>query len=254
MSLHITQKQGEKSGTIIMLHGSSSSSSVFAPVFESSISYSLVTIDFFGHGESPSNGKYSVSDMKDQILSVIENIDDDILLVGNSLGGHLAIEVAKAIEKLKGLLIFASPPLKKPINAEEAFIAIPEMSTFLTENPSEESIDKALSIAVQNKDVIPLLKEDFLKCDPKVRSVIATEFEEYADELEILTNLSCHKFIIKGEQDPSVNPIYLEQNKTKANYELISLANCGHYPSIEKPKEFIDHLEKIALLSFNDKK
>ncbi len=253
MSLHITQKQGKKSGTIIMLHGSSSSSRVFAPVFESSIPYSLIAIDFFGHGESSFNGKYRVSDMKDQILSVVENIDEDILLVGNSLGGHLAIEVAKDIEKLKGLLIFGTPPLKKPINAEEAFMPIPELSTFLTENPSEEDIDKVLSLAVQNKDVISLLKEDFFKCDPKVRSVIAAEFEKYSDELEILTNLPCQKFIIKGEQDPSINPIYLEQNKTIANYELISMANCGHYPSIEQAEEFIEHLQKIAQVSFNSK-
>ena len=65
-------------------------------------------------------------------------------------------------------------------------------------------------------DLIPLLKEDFLKSDPKVRSVFATQVGELSDQLAILTNLTCKKYIIAGEQDPTVNPDYLEQHKTKA--------------------------------------
>ena len=250
MKLNITAKKGTKKGTIVLLHGNSSSSKVFSPVFESNIPYSIVAFDFYGHGDSEHNGKYKLSDMKDQILSVIENIDDDILLVGNSLGGHLAIEVANEIKNLKGLLTFGTPPVKKPLNMEEAFILTPALNTYFTENLPVEEIDSSIAVAVQNSSVIPLLKVDFLKSDPKVRSVVATQVGEFSDELAILTNLTCCKFIIAGEQDPSVNPNYLEQHKTEANYELIKIANCGHYPSIEKPDEFLNHLENIANQTF----
>lgn len=250
MKLNVTTKKGTKKGTIVLLHGNSSSSKVFTPVFESAISHSIVAFDFYGQGDSDHNGKYKLSDMKDQVISVIKSIDDEILLVGHSLGGHLAIEVANDIENLKGLLVFGTPPVKKPLNMEEAFIVSPELNTYFTENPLEHEIDISMTIAVQNKSVIPLLKQDFLRSDPKIRSVIATQFGEFSDELAILTNLACGKFIIAGDRDPSVNFNYLEQTKNEANFELIKIINCGHYPSIEQPDEFIIHLENIANQSF----
>jgi len=250
MSLNITTKKGTKKGTILLLHGNSSSSKIYKPVFESKIPYSIVAFDFYGQGDSDHNEKYKLSDMKNQVLSVIGNIDDNILLVGNSLGGHLAIEVANDVKNLKGLLIFGTPPVKKPLNMEEAFILTPALNTYFTENPPEEEIDNSLAVAAQNNTVFPLLKEDFLKTDPKVRSTVATQVGEFSDELAILTNLTCQKFIIAGDQDPSVNPAYLEQHKTGANYELINIAKCGHYPSIEQPDVFIAHLSNIANQSF----
>jgi len=250
MNLNITVKKGTKKGTIVLLHGNSSSSKVFTPIIESDIPYSLVTFDFYGHGESPHNNEYKLSDMKDQIMSVIKSIDEDILLAGNSLGGHLAIEVANDIKNLKGLLTFGTPPVKKPLNMEEAFILTPALNTYFTENPVQEEIDNSLATAIQNTSVMPLLKEDFLKTDPKLRSVFATQVGEFSDELAILTNLTCQKFIIAGDQDPTVNLDYLEQHKTEANYQLIKIANCGHYASIEQPKEFLISLEKIANQTF----
>ncbi len=37
----------------------------------------------------------------------------------------------------KGLVIFGTPPIKKPVNIEEAFLPVPELQTYLSENPSQ---------------------------------------------------------------------------------------------------------------------
>lgn len=234
MNLNTIKKRGSRKGTIVMLHGNSSSSRVFSSVFESNIPYNLIAFDFHGQGDSEHNGKYKISDMINQIRSVIDEVDDDILLVGNSLGGHVALEIANTIPNLKGLLIFGTPPIKKPLNMEEAFLPNPAINTFLTENPTEEEINNTLNVAVNNKSVIPLLKKDFLRSDPRVRSVIVTEFAEFSDELSILSNLSCQKFIINGDQDPTVNPNYLEDIMSEGKFELVIIKECGHYPSVEK--------------------
>ncbi|MFT7233972.1 MAG: pimeloyl-ACP methyl ester carboxylesterase [Cyclobacteriaceae bacterium] len=235
-----------KKGTIVMLHGNSSSSMVFDPVFESELPYSLMTFDLLGHGESECDGKYGITDLKKQILSYVSTIDDDVLLVGHSLGGHLAIEVAEEIENLKGLLVTGTPPLKKPLNMEEAFLPNPSLGTFFEENPKNENLSETLNIVVCNKSTIPLLKKDFLRADPKVRSVLAAEIDAWSDELTIFSNLSCLKYVIQGDQDPIVNPKYLESINHDIQFELIMMTDCGHYPSIEKPDEFIQHLKSIA--------
>lgn len=251
MNSNLLKKKGAKNGTIVLLHGNSSSSKVFESIFNSELPYNLAALDLIGHGESEHTGSYTIADYKKQILSVIGEIEGDILLVGNSLGGHLALEIANEIPKLKGLLIFGTPPVKKPLNMEEAFLPTTALNTFFTENPSLEEIDASLHVAAENKSVIPILKEDFLRTDPKIRSVFALDLGNLSDESEIFVKLPCKKFIIKGDKDPSVNPQYLETINSLTNFELITMKECGHYPSLEKPDEFAQHLQVIASKVFD---
>ena len=69
-----------------------------------------------------------------------------------------------------------------------------------------------------------------------------------ANEYEIFTQLDKPKYIIAGKQDPSVNFNYLKQVKENSIgiCELIVFENCGHYPSLEKPEEFIIKLKNIT--------
>ena len=137
-------KVGSKKGTIVCLHGNSSSLIVFHPLFKSKLlDYSIISFDLPGHGDSiekyKNHSNFSISFFKENLIKCINSIDDDILLVGNSLGGHLAIEISEEIKRLKGLLIFGSPPVKKPINFEEAFLPVAALQTYLTEKPTEEA-------------------------------------------------------------------------------------------------------------------
>ncbi|MFT7233970.1 MAG: pimeloyl-ACP methyl ester carboxylesterase [Cyclobacteriaceae bacterium] len=250
MKSTIRFKKGTKKGTIVMLHGNSSSSMVFDPVFKSELPYSLMAFDLLGHGETQRDGKYGFSDQMEHILSNIATIDDDILLAGNSLGGHLAIEVAEEIKNLKGLLVFGTSPLRKPLNMEEAFLSSPGLSTFFEENPNSEDLDVALNMAVFNKSTISLLKKDFLRADPKVRSVLTAEIGTLSDEVALFSTLSCLKFVIQGDEEPIVNPAYLDVIKQVIHFELIEMKDCGHCPSIEKPDEFVQHLRSIAEKAF----
>ena len=54
--------------------------------------------------------------------------------------------------------------------------------------------------------------------------------------------------IIMGDVDPSVNPEYLKsvKNESEDNCTLIPFENCGHYPSLEKPDEFIETMSFIT--------
>ena len=82
-------------------------------------------------------------------------------MVGNSLGGHLAMEIASSIKRLKGLVIFGAPPVKKPINFSDAFLQCDALSCFLTENPEVEDIKVATKTAVFDNTFVELLINDF---------------------------------------------------------------------------------------------
>jgi len=250
---------GKDKGTIVFIHGNSSSSNVFKTVLQSkSINQTKITIDLPGHGNNLENTKahdFSVKSYSKSLISILDKIDDDILLVGNSFGGHLAIEISTSLKRLKGILIFGTPPIKKPINFQEAFLPAPELQTFFIENPLDSEIEQAANILVFNKENAVKITTEFKKTDPKVRKAAATDLanNSWSDQFQIFTNLNIPKFIIAGKNDPIVNRQYLENVKNQCNgsCEILYFDDCGHYPSIEKPEEFTQAIKHIAHTVFN---
>ena len=240
--------------TILFIHGNSSSSAVFRSCLSCPrIEHKMIAVDLLGHGAN-NKSDYSVHDLtmeaqKDFLLKEIDTIGGPIFLVGNSLGGHLAIESAPEIENLAGLVIFGTPPFRKPINPEEAFLPLESLQTFLTAYPDMAAIETVAKIAVANPEVVSVIVSDFKAANPLIRTAFADDImgDRLSDEWGIFTNLKVPKYIIKGDKDPSVNPDYLKAivKACSNNCELIMIENCGHYPSLERPEEFNKVLFKI---------
>ncbi|WKK66352.1 alpha/beta fold hydrolase [Lutimonas zeaxanthinifaciens] len=251
----IYKSVGTQPGTIFCIHGNSSSSRVFKDFLESNlIPQSKIVVDLPGHGDN-NKGHFEQNDftfdaLKKYLVKLLENIDDDILLIGNSLGGHLAIEIAPEIEHLKGLVIMGTPPVKKPLNFEEAFISIPELNSFFKEDYTDEELDAFTGIALVNSSAKDVLSEDFKKCNPTVRSTLASDIMNgsFDDQYKIYTNLPFPKYIIAGDKDPSVKREYLNQVNELSKYgsKLIEIDNCGHYPSVDCPEKFIETIRIIS--------
>ncbi|WP_108802172.1 alpha/beta fold hydrolase [Aquimarina sp. Aq107] len=242
---------GNLKGTIIFIHGISSSSEVFKDIMNSKeIQFSKISFDLPGHGKAYGYQEdFSLLSYKKALVSYISIIQEDIILVGNSFGGHLAIEIADQLKNLKALVIFGTPPLKKPVNFGEAFIPIEALQTFFKENPSEKEIIKASKIAVFNPKHSERIIVDFKRSNPDVRRSLALDLEEgnWANQYKIFKTLSIPKFIVKGKQDPTVNSKYLDSIcATDQNCTIFEFDQCGHYPSLEKPNEFIDTIKFIS--------
>lgn len=255
-------KEVKHKGTIVCIHGNCSSSKVFNHLKNSkAIPYQIIANDLPGNGE---NSKASLSKenlfkyYKGLLIEQINNINDDVLLVGNSLGGHLAIEIASSVTRLKGLVIMGTPPVRSPINFEEAFLPVEALSTFLTENPEAKAIEEAAKVAVYDTSFAKYVISDFKAANPKIRTMIASDLlgGKLEDEYNDFINLCMPKFIIRGLQDPSVNPDYLNalQNDCADNCEIIEIDNCGHYPSLEQPELFNRAILKICKTVFNFEK
>jgi len=246
---------GKEKGTIICIHGNSSSSKVFENLLNTTeINQSIITVDLPGHGDNQKTSDelltFSILSLKSFLLDIISDIDDEVLLIGNSLGGHLAIEIATEIKKLKGLVIMGTPPLKKPSNFDEAFVPVPELNSFLKEFPSDVEIEAVTEIAIVNKENKQRIIDDFKRSNPSVRSALAEDLAKgtFVDEYKIFTNLEIPKYIIAGDSDPSVNRSYLDEVKKdcKLNCEIFDLKECGHYPSIDRSDEFINIVKDVA--------
>ena len=256
MKLKTYFKQKTKQ-TIVFIHGNSSSAKVFDPILNSDIKYSTLSFDLLGHGDSPRSNNikdYSILNQNRLSIELINSIEGDKILVGNSLGGHIALEIADEIKKLKGLVIFGTPPVKKPLNLEEAFSPNDASPVFFTENPELQQIENAFKIANKNPKIHDLLVKDFLKSDPKVRVEIVNDASSYIifkNEYNIFKDLNIPKLILQGEFEPLVNLEYISKLAEESNCDLKIVEDCGHYISIEKPIEFERIIKEFSEKCFN---
>lgn len=251
--------KGKKKGTIVFIHGNSSSSEVFTNIMNSSkITQSKLAIDLPGHGQSidsyTEEEDFTMKSYSEKIIVILNQIDNDILICGNSLGGHIAIEISEKIARLKGLVIFGTPPLKKPFNFEEAIAPRSELQIYTSEYATDLEIERAVNIIVFNKKLIETFIKSYRETNPKIRKALAKDFADnrWSNQFEIFTNLKIPKFIIAGSYDTCIITEYLLEvvSKCHGNCELISIKDCGHYPSIERPKEFIDIIKYITTKVF----
>jgi|GEM_PF-1142428 len=244
---HIAPPHSTK-GTIVCIHGNSSASSVFQSFAEKiSDNYAVLLMDLPGHGsskhEDSSPEDFYLKTICSQVLDLINSLEDEVILMGNSLGGNIAMEIAKDVKRLKGIIISSVAPLKHPLNLEEAMIPIEESRILFSENATASEIDAMAEKAVFDKNFADVIANHFIQTDPKVRTGIvasAIGMGQLTDEYEIFTKLHIPKIMVIGKNDPSMNMTYLEHIKntcTPGSCQLIVLKNCGHYPALEQPEQ-----------------
>jgi len=249
MNLHFELKKGTRKGTMVFLHGNSSSSKVFNETFSSSIDHTLIRMDLPGHGGSPKNPQsYAIDTLRTMVIDfIIEKVTEPFLLIGNSLGGHLAIEILPELPQCKGLVIFGTPPLKKPINAEEAFLPCEALNTYFKADYTDDELDKTMAVATYGPAGRELLRDDFIQTDPSFRSIFhhgAMVEGSLHDEVAIIASDSRPVYVIQGVQDPTVNVNYIRglQGITK----IFEINKCGHYACLEEPYQFNSILKKVS--------
>jgi 2-hydroxy-6-oxonona-2,4-dienedioate hydrolase len=177
----------------------------------------------------------SISAVFDYVQSYCNNIDSDhVLLMGNSLGGHIAALLAVNItEKVRGLILTGSSGL-----FERGFTKIPGT------RPHREWIyEKCCEVFFDSCHVTDTLIQDVQEViynRRKARILIQLAKSAKRDNIaEKLTQITCPTLLIWGKQDQITHrEVALEFQRSISNSALVFLDNCGHVPMMEHPAEF----------------
>lgn len=109
--------------TILFIHGHCTNKNFFEKQFKSPLfaKYRLIALDLPGYGESEPpqdpHKVYSFPGFADIVAEFIEKLDlKNLVIVGWSLGGHVALELTSRVPHLKGLLITGTPPIEVSLN------------------------------------------------------------------------------------------------------------------------------------------
>ena len=253
-----THYHEDGSGTkkIVLIHGSGPGVSAFANwrliIPRLSLTNHVFAPDIIGFGETDklSGHKYTVDLWVDHLIGFIEAISHEpVYLVGNSMGGALALHVAyRKPELVEKLILMGSVGVKYPITEG--------LEQVWGYEPSLESMRNLIKLfsydekAASNEELVRLRYEASIKED--IKDAFAAMFpeprQEKLDELalsdEKIKEIEVPTLLFHGLND-KVIPI------EKTSYRLIELLphaelhvfnECGHWTQIEKTEPFINHI------------
>lgn len=164
------------------------------------------------------------------------------LLLGNSLGGHIALEYARAFpDNLAGLVLTGSSGLFEndfgstcPKRRDREYIKKRAALTFYDDIVDDTIIDEILAVT-QSPDKLPKLL------------AIARSTHSYNMEDE-LQHILAPVLLIWGKNDIITPPeVALLFKKKLPNASLKWIDRCGHAPMLERPYEFSQYLKEFVI-------
>ncbi len=184
--------------------------------------------------------KVSVKRLSDYLYDFMNHLNlENAVLLGNSMGGHIALIFAKEHAKMvDGLILTGSSGLYEnsmgdsfPRRGDYEYIKSKTEEVFY--NPkvaTKELVDKVFAIANKRTSILKLL--GYAKS--AIRHNMAKD----------LPNITCPVCLIWGEYDKVTPPkVAREFDELFPNSELHWIKLCGHAPMWEQPQQF----SKIAL-------
>ena len=162
------------------------------------------------------------------------------VLVGNSLGGHIALEYARVYpSNVAGLVLAGSSGLfendfgtTSPKRNDRDYIRKRAALTFYDDIVTEELVDEIMEVTQSPEKLPKLLK-------------IARSTHKYNME-EMLSDITAPTLLVWGKDDVVTPPKVAKTFQEKLpNARLKWIDKCGHAPMMERPEEFVRHLTRF---------
>jgi len=241
-------ESGGGTDNLLLLHGLFGALSNFEGIIKHFSSKYNVVVPILPIFELPIR-KVSVTGLVDYVVEFVEHQGyPNVNVLGNSLGGHIALLYALAQpERINSIILTGSSGLFEsamgtsfPKRGDYDFIKKKTESTFFRpEVATKELVDEVFDIVNDRNKAI---------------RVIATAKSAVRHNLgDKLHQIKAPTLLIWGKQD-QITPAFVGEKFDELidDSALIFIEECGHAPMMEHPKEFNRHLENF-LASVTDK-
>ena len=234
--------------TVILLHGLGSVKEIWSVnIGALSAKYHVYALDQigFGHSDKPLLD-YKIATFVDFLHAFMQSLNlSKATLVGNSLGGWIALDFAARHPEMVDKLVLvdsAGLPFGKPLTVDLNPASLEDMRTLLgsifydKKMVSEEFVLQAFTNHVHNNDGYTIQRT--------VAGFAQNQFEDAK-----LASIHSASLVVWGRQDELIPVSSGEKLRDGIpGAKLVVFEDCGHVPQLEKPAEFnkalIDFLGK----------
>ena len=236
---------GSGEPTLVFIHGWSCDSNYWreqVPVFKQR--YQVVTVDLAGHGGTDGNrSEWTIRNFGQDVTTALSAVaSDQIILVGHSMGGPVAIEAARKLGKrVIGIIgvdtfnsVGAPAPNKAQVDAllkdfEADFIG--QTRKFVTEHLFQPNANRELA----NKVAYDMSLSPPRVAVPSLRAVLEYDFSEPLKEISVPI------VAIDSDLGEPVNEARIRKVLPKFHATIIT--GVGHFLMMEDPARFNAALE-----------
>lgn len=237
--------------TIVMLHANSVCKESFSPQISSlSGNYRTIALDLPGHGQSSDatdpRRSYRMGGYADVVSELLSGLGvTRYVLIGHSLGGHVALELlARDETSIAGVAIFGTPPIENSIDGLIAgFVPSPEMAYTGSPVITEEQVRMIARMALGSKDED---NETFLaairRTDGRARQYMMEDAQagKTSNQRNVAETSATPLMILNGADDPVIHLDYIDSLSYRNLWsgKPIRLAGTGHAVHREKTEDF----------------
>ena len=234
------QTYGEGDLTLVFVHGWSCDSSYWSEQLDFfSQNYHVVTIDLGGHGASNvMRTDYTIESFGDDVLSVLDQLDsENIILVGHSMGGPVAVDAASKLgDRVKAVI--GIDTLKnvgaEPMSLDAARNAwVPFKDDF--KNSIASFVRNSFFIETSSPLLVNRVLSDMASADPKIALSAGAGLLSYNTPRAVRKIANIPLTLINAPEDPTKIEV-LEQ--VHGNHNVIIILETGHFVMMEKPVQF----------------
>jgi len=228
---------------VVYIHGAAGTGQLFANQFQAFRDIArCYFIDLPGHGQSRNTGELSLKNYADAVAGLIQNLGESVVLLGHSMGGAIAIEVALRRPKLLRALVLVGTGCSLPVS--------PKILTGL-ESDYEGTLDLIVRYCFSkavDPELLAMARADMAKVDPAIARTdfqICNEFDRCQD----VASIAVPTYIIAGEKDVMTPPASSEQlHRLIPNSKLAVVSGGSHMAMLQQQAEFNAILRDFLVL------
>lgn len=255
--LAVWDRPGGDGLPIVLIHGNTASKEVFRDLFAALAGRRIVAFDLPGCGESPDARDpvetYTLPALGRIVVEALRALDAErCILVGWSLGGHLAIQSLINGAKPAGIVLSGTPPCgPDPAEIASTFLPIEGAEVMSMPDPSEEQLMRFLALAYDPTAPSAAVVRDARRADGKLRQHLFEHIFTHPDlepQRVTIANWPGPFALIQGRDEPFFRPAEVDRLGWKRLWRGGTqwIEGAGHAPFLTDPAGYAKLLADFA--------